>query len=340
MPTLIIKIKMKRIIQLFLLSIVSLYFVSCETDFNVIADYKEVAIVYGLLNQSDTVHYLRINKAFLGSGNALTYASIPDSSTFGSNIKVMLISDTKDTLMFDTLTLFNKQPGDFYSPGQLFYASKEVLNENNTYKLLIINKKTGNEVSSVTNLIHNFHFTKPDAGLNSINFRRSITSGQKIRWENAVNGKRYQLKIFFNYKELNSVGDTTFKRTEWVFPEQTSKDITGLDEIEVAYLNENFFTLCTNNIPYVDQPTENAVVKRIASSCDLEVTVVGDEFNTYLDANGPSTGLLIEKPSYSNIVNGLGLFSSRYQIHRSIPLGAETILDLSTTTSLKFVKPN
>jgi len=39
-------------------------FVSCETGFNAIADYKEIAIVYGVLNQEDTIHYLRINKAF------------------------------------------------------------------------------------------------------------------------------------------------------------------------------------------------------------------------------------------------------------------------------------
>lgn len=336
---------MKRIIQLFLLSIVGLYFVSCETDFNVIADYKEVAIVYGLLNQNDTVHYLRINKAFLGSGNALTYASIADSSSFGADIKVMLISNTKDTTVFDTITIYSKLPGDFYSPGQLFYSSNKVLNENNTYKLLIINKKTGNEVSSITNLIHNFHFIQPALMIppytqSTLNFKRSTHSIQKFIWTNAINGKRYQLKLYFNYKEMIAPGDTNFVKVEWVFPEQVTDAITGDGNSTASYYNEEFYTLCENKIPYDDPVKEAAVIKRYAFTCEIWVTAVGDEFNTYLDANGPSTGLLIEKPDYSNITNGLGLFSSRYQINCILPIAADTKLDLSAISNLKFQKPN
>lgn len=336
--------KIKKAIRSLLLFSIPLLIVSCETDFDVIADYKEVAIVYGLLNQNDSIQYLRINKAFLGEGNALTYAQVADSSSFGADITVKLTETTpggiKKEILFDTVTLFNKQEGDFYSPGQLFYASKEKLNENNTYELKVVNKKTSYEVSSQTNLIHNFTITKPASGAKTLSMKRSITTSQKFTWKNAENGKRYQFKFIFNYKELGISGDTTYHKIEWIFPEKTTENTDGSGESEVSYLNEDFYKLCESKIPYTPQSTEDDVLKRFASNCDLEVTAIGDEFNTYIEANGPTTGVLMEKPNYSNITNGLGLLSCRYEIHRLIALSAETVLDLSTTTNLKFVKPN
>jgi hypothetical protein len=340
---------MKKLSRLLFLFFIPGLMVSCETDFNVIADYKEIAIVYGLLNQNDTVHYLRINKAFLGDGNALTYAEIADSSGFGGDITVVLTETTDKGItkqrVFDTVTLYDKQPGVFYSPEQLFYYFKDPvgdsLNPNSTFALKITNKKTGNEVSAKTSLIHNFFFTTPTKQSIALDFQRASKQQKSFVWQNAVNAKRYKFNFYFNYKELSLAGDTTHRQIEWVFPEQTTDDIVGSFKVDVFYYNEDFYKLCESKIPYADLASEDAVSKRFASTCILEVTAVGDEFNTYLEANGPSTGVLIEKPSYSNITNGLGLLSSMFRIQRTpIPLNSKTVLDLATTTALKFEKPN
>jgi hypothetical protein len=336
---------MKNIVRLFLVFIVAGQMLSCETDFDVIADYKEVAIVYGLLNQSDSIQYLRINKAFLGEGNSLSYAQVADSSTFGADISVILIETTPGgitkEIIFDTVTLSNKQPGDFYSPNQLFYFSDEPLNQDNSYELKVVHKKTGYEVSAVTRLVHNFSITKPSAGAKTLSLKRSVTQPNKFEWDNAENGKRYQFRFYFNFKELNfGSNDTVYRKIEWLFPEVVSEKIDGTGESSVGYTNEQFYLLCENKIPYTDAAAEENVSVRYASICDLEITAIGDEFNAYLESNSPSTGVLIDKPVYNNITNGFGLFSCRYQIHRLIPLAAETVLDLSTTTNLKFSKPN
>jgi hypothetical protein len=340
---------MKKLFRLVILFILPGLFVSCETDFNVIADYKEIVIVYGLLNQSDTIHYLRINKAFLGQGNALTYAQVADSSRLGDDVTVTLTETTpagiRKEIVFDTVTLSTKDTGIFYNPYQLFYYSDAVFDQNNTYDLNIINTKTLYEVSSQTNLIHDFYFTKPSSGAKSLNFKRSNTQPNKFSWENAENGKRYQLKFYFNFKELSLAGDTTYRMIEWAFPVVTTEKTDGNGESDVSYLNEDFFKLCENKIPYSDPATEEAVIKRFSSTCDLRITVIGDEFNTFLVANGIATGVLMDKPMYSNIKNGLGLFSSTYQMNwfpekPPLKLSPETIMDLSTTTNLKFAKPN
>ena len=72
---------MKKIISLFL--IILTVFSSCETEFNVNADWKEVTVIYGLLDQSQDKQYIRINKAFLDPNqNAFDVAKDFDSIYF------------------------------------------------------------------------------------------------------------------------------------------------------------------------------------------------------------------------------------------------------------------
>lgn len=331
-------------LRLCLLFLVSLIVVSCETDFNVVADYKEVAVVYGVLNQDDTIHYLRISKAFLGKGNALEYAKIADSSSYGADIQVVLRDSSSngmvEDILFDTVTLFNKEAGTFYAPGQLFYFSQKQLVQSHIYKLIITNKKTGNVVKSETKLIGDFYFTKPSANSKSISFKRVLTTPSKFTWANAVNGKKYQLLVKYYYKEFYGINDTTLKSIAWTLPAVNSSKTNGTGETEISFLNEDFFRLCETKIPYTDETAENKVIKRYSAYCELEMTVVDDNFSTYLDVNGPSSGVTLEKLQFTNIINGYGLFASKHTIVRQIPLNAETIFDLATTTQLKFVKPS
>jgi hypothetical protein len=44
---------------------------------------------------------------------------------------------------------------------------------------------------------------------------------------------------------------------------------------------------------------------------DLVMYIGGDELYTFFQVNSPTTGVVQERPSYSNIRNGIGLFSSR-----------------------------
>ncbi|MFM7666698.1 MAG: hypothetical protein ACKO7D_00755, partial [Bacteroidota bacterium] len=55
---------------------------SCNEKINYIGEFKETAVVYGLLDHADSLHYIKINRAFIGPGNALDIAQIPDSNYF------------------------------------------------------------------------------------------------------------------------------------------------------------------------------------------------------------------------------------------------------------------
>ena len=59
-----------------------LVFSACESDLDVNAQWEEVTVVYGLLDQSRDQQYIKINKAFLGEADALQMASNSDSSNY------------------------------------------------------------------------------------------------------------------------------------------------------------------------------------------------------------------------------------------------------------------
>jgi hypothetical protein len=62
--------------------IILLLFTTCNDDFDVNADWKDITIVYGLLsvNEADSIHYIRINRAFLNEKtSAIAVAKESDS---------------------------------------------------------------------------------------------------------------------------------------------------------------------------------------------------------------------------------------------------------------------
>src|SRR5688572_27152203 len=68
---------MKWIFGLLTLSVI-LY--SCDNELVVTDEWKDIPVVWGLLNASDTAHYIRVEKAFLDpTTSAFDIAQIPDS---------------------------------------------------------------------------------------------------------------------------------------------------------------------------------------------------------------------------------------------------------------------
>ena len=51
--------------------------------------------------------------------------------------------------------------------------------------------------------------------------------------------------------------------------------------------------------------------QRIADRCDFEVIMVNDDFYTYIQVTQPSDDLNQNKPQFTNIEGGFGVFASR-----------------------------
>jgi len=282
---------------------------SCDKSLKVNAEWKDTTVVYGLLDQSEDTTYLKITKAFLGEGDALQFSKIPDSSNYPDKLEVRL--DEYDGITFkqsfacDTVTIHNKAAGDsiFYYPDQLMYFTKAKLNENYLYKLYILNKKSGKEITSQSGLVHDFEIQVPQ---NTASFPPGKSF--QVKWNPAKNGKRYQLVVRFYYREtLISDHSFTTKFIDWiVFKDLQPVDAASTEPFNLYFPGDAFYAAVGAKIAV------NPLVTRDALMCNFTFTVAAPELNTYMEVTEPSLSLVQERPSYTNIVNGIGLFSSRY----------------------------
>ncbi|HKK10660.1 MAG TPA: hypothetical protein VJ939_07465 [Bacteroidales bacterium] len=334
----------------FLIVLLAGLFSACETDFDVTADYKDVTIVYGLLDPGDSVHYVKINKAFLGEGNLLEYASIEDSSTYQNKLDVKLIEMDGDNvvreLSLDTTTIYNKEEGVFYHPRQTVYTTgvnnKIFLNQNYTYKIRIENPATNKIISSETPLIRDFSIIKP--ALNSLLFPTihipNNENDNEISWYSAENGKLYQVVIYFSFYEVDNAGDSTLRTLRWgKFTTSKSNGNDGGELMREQFKNSSFYDFVEANTPYEDQAKEDNVNVRHAEILDFEITVASEDFNTYAEVYKPSSSLNQYTSDYTNIENGLGLFTTRYTKTRSLHPQKAT-RNLLNMLQVKFANPD
>lgn len=314
---------MKKICTLIATLLIVLTFNACDNEVSTIADWEDITIVYGLLNQNDSVSNIKITKAFLGDGNALTYAQVQDSSEYLSRLDVK-IEEYNDgnyvkSIEFDTTTIYNKEEGIFYSGAQQVYSAvtKEMLSDENTYKLVIHNPDNGKTITGETELVNeNFIIKKPlinNAARPTINILDNEYT-KAVQVLSTVNGRRYGVFLTFDYEEVFEGSDIPVKKSiVWRnFPTRVSSDINGEEELDFDFLTHSFWQWLESNVPYEDDAIENSIVERYAGLVTFTFEVAEDKFNTYMEINEPTTSIVQERPEYTNIENGLGLFSARY----------------------------
>jgi len=240
----------------------------------------------------------------------------------------------KAVYRFDTTTIADKDSGTFYYPDQPLYVNDSVLNSEYTYKLFINNPETGKEVTSETSLVHDFYVDKPNS-FQTIRYDPGKTS--KCEWTTAEGGKLYQVIVRFFYSE-KSISDPSYnvlKYVDWkIITGVKSTDDEGGDDMVVSYANDGFYNALHANIP-VDPDKQ-----RSSNILQYHFIVAGDDLNSYIEVSQPSNSIIQEKPTYTNIVNGIGLFSARYtQVIDSIRLSEitkEEIRENDLTKDLGF----
>lgn len=301
---------MKKIIVFGFLAMV---FWTCSTEMDILDNWKETSIVYGLLDQTSPKQYIRIQKAFLGPDNALAMAQVFDSINYTHALNVKLQDyDAGGNLQFEYPlqpdTNYNKDPGVFAGPEQIIYSMNTPMSmpTDHKYKLVIDNSQTGNHVESSTTLVQNFNVTRPLGP--SVNFVKINSTTQfDVEWQGVSNARIYQVGLKFHYREVHVSGPTdTLVTPEWNMGsvETTSSNETNVQSIEV---DPNSFYRFLQTCIFDDAN----VTARYPDYVEITVYAGGEELDTYMNLNGPSTSLVQERPFYTNIQNGYGVFSSR-----------------------------
>jgi hypothetical protein len=317
------RIIMRIFIRILIGVVLAFPFISCNTDVDNYADYKDITIVYGLLETNTDTTFIKITKAYLGPGNALVMALNPDSSNYAGKLDARLIGVKNSTdlpeIILDTITKKNKLAGDsiFYFPQQKLYYTTATIDPAATYTLKV--NRNVHVVEASTKLVQDFTILQPT---NRFNF--AATAATSVKWRAALNGKRHEVIIVFNYEELWPGSADTLKKTMvWNMGTKSSQGLDGTEELEIFYNGEDFYTRLASVIDV------NALnVRRFAGNVDVFISGGGGDLSTYIEVNAPSNSIVQEVPQFSNVANGFGIFSSRKTMKRSYKMTVQSEIKL------------
>jgi len=338
--------------KIYFILLISIISFSCNTDFDINAPYKTIPIVYGLLDQSLDTQFIKINKSFIGSGNNTEYAGINDSVLFkniSARIEETINGNVSNTYYLDELWTSNIDNGIFYSDSQkIFYFVPNSLNEDAEYKLLIDAGELNETISAETNLIEgsglNFDYLfKLNLTVNGIQFADvnlgtiDVYYDPQVKWKTASKGKRYELLMNFKYKEYTTIGAIENKSISWNLSAQKSISSDGDEDMLKNINGEAFYEMIVSKLD--GYANEAIVTKRVIEGVEFTLSCGNEDLNTYMEVNEPATGVVTERPSFTNIEGGIGLFASKYQVIASGHLNNGSVLELckgQLTSGFKF----
>ncbi len=339
--------------------LVGLAFLSCKTDFDINAPYKPIPIIYGLLDQSKDTQFVKINKSFIGDGNNVDYASINDSLLF-SNVSARVeqyapgLSSPFKVYDLQELWVGNLQSGIFYEDSQkvYYFVPDAPLNDEHLYQLVVSVDDVQEDITAQTRLLDGSSLSfdylfSLSFGINGLNFAdvnlgtSDVFYSPQIKWNTAPRGKRYELTMSFRYNEITS-NSSIPKTIYWSLGTQTAiGNGDALNDSEKMFVNlsgEQFFEMVNSRL--MDYPNEAQVVKREIVAVDFIVSAGNEDLNTYIEVNEPATGVVTERPTFTNISgDGIGLFASKCEVAITGNFSDGSILELckgSLTSQYKF----
>ena len=318
----------------FLLLLAAGLFASCDADFDPNDDWQEQMMVYCLLDQDDDTTYVRVEKCFLGQGNALEFAKNKDSVYYAPDeLDVKIYAYNRwDTSQLEKVFDFNyseiyKAYGEFYSDTEcpVYYCvTKNELTTNHYYKLVIINNKTGKTVTSSSYLIMDYSIQ-----MNNMWFSgREMDENKRleIKWTN-FNGtadnqniipKQYQINVRLNYLKEGAI---------------RSIDIPvgkKLNNNTVTSTTLSSYTTIGTIVSGIRLQLQNEHDLRLyeAQPFEIRISACGLSLFDYVSINNSTQNVLNYQPVYSNIEGGFGIFAARRQNIKRVFSGKELDTDL------------
>ncbi|MDP1726008.1 MAG: hypothetical protein Q8M15_04440 [Bacteroidota bacterium] len=282
-------------------------FLGCKNELKINAPYKDMAVIFCFLDQNEPIQYIRIEKLYQNSVNSSTSAGaqITDSLYFDTLIVKIINIVTKDTFNCYRVDTIPKNEGFFSSGRNTIYATSipKKNDDDEVYQLLVTNPKNNKTFSSQTSLVKDaiIEYRK-------ITIRLSPASHSfSFRFISGKNSFLYDLIVRYQYKEMNI--------------NETDPNIFEIKNVDYYVARSSIFPQnenCFSNInsrAYLDflklKILKDDTKKRKTIGISFQTYGGSQEFLRYLELTKPSIGIAQKNTEYSNISNGLGIFTSR-----------------------------
>jgi hypothetical protein len=360
---------------------------SCKTEVDLNAPYKNTTIIFGLLdrdsngdnipNHLDT-QWIKINKTFLGEGDNNVYAGIRDSSEYKEEDFVRkVVEQIRNGEVVGEFDLISATRSDRDMDGGLFYGPAYTayyflpptagLDQNSEYRI-VLEFTDGRVVSATTKLTASGGGGDAAPTLSALNFAEPSNNGFNYKdvslLVDTTNASIYEVSLRFHFIEkvyassdwsLNPISETP-KYIDFFVGTINREDPQLQGKHKIIFNGRSFFTFLQNNL------VADLRIRREIGIFDSQdgrtecfdrlVTMGNSDLKSYIDVNSPSTGIVQERPIYSNVSNGIGLFASRGSKNLfAMPLVSQNgsqpnvgtltaLVESEYTAALNFCDPN
>jgi hypothetical protein len=303
-------------------------FSSCKNDLKLSAPYREIPSVYAVLNAYEPLQMIRVNKVFLGDGDATVMAKVADSINYKQDeLSISLKHSVKPNIIEFKDSMVIADEGAF-NVNQRVYISREKLETSGTYTLTIKNNKTGNIFLARASAIEAVQDTQYYGNLTAPYSPYPPTTDTKYYIDYKTNEgaayfrpvedntKVYQLIIrshFYNDFGSYKVNDYV----DYVFANRYPKDATiiggfgGSPHIKTNFRPIDYFSAV--GLGLSKKNLTEGVLGRKMFLIEYLIYSSTQEYIDFLEYNKPSFGFNQNKPLYSNFDNAsaLGIFTFR-----------------------------
>lgn len=326
-----------------------LFFQSCKNDLKIVAPYKEIPQVYAIITPQQSMQMIRINKIFLGEGDANVMAKQPDSVNYQAGeltvwleryyggAKVAAEANTGKTEVYFRDSVVQTDPGSF-STTQRVYVCNDKLFTWGSYKLSIKNNHTGNIFTASTNAIDSMPLTffqpfawpylnatpaytpaPSDPASYFIDYSNQNVQ-QSVRAKPVAGAYLHDLTIRVHYYDsvypapTANPGGKYYHSYDYVF---FPKQLTDLEEVSnnkyfiYRFSSPSLFNSVASDV--MSRANPPAFVGRKLYRIDFQTYAATQEYYDFLQFSAPSLSFSQEKIIYSNFDNraALGIFTFR-----------------------------
>lgn len=310
----------KRVLQLITLFILAIQLVGCREDLEFNENYTETPVIYGLLDQSDSIHYVRINRGYLGPGDAFTFAKVPDSNYFESveaEIQEFLNGQVvRSWTLRDTVLNTKETGGVFFAPEQIVYYfqtdnANEPLNPDAVYRLKVDINEGQLTVSGETKLVDGLAKSSNYSGSQTqMNFAEEVGEYASVLLTHSAGNavvSNTSMDIVINEHRSSGI-------TQITIPMNIAENTTSDNNFTATIFGETFYQTIANGV--TDDPT---ITRRNLVGLRPTFTGGSAELNSYILVNQPTSSVAQSKPEYTNLsvsqgFQVVGLFSSRQTV--------------------------
>lgn len=296
---------MKNVLLL-LATLVLITVFSCEKDLEV-AEWKEVSVIYAVINLKDSVQYLRINRMFTAPGTAPhEVMQVNDSVNYPHELFEAFLEEYRNNELYGEPIAYipaerPKVPGLFANQSNCVFKVNVPINNTSTYKLKVINKETGQIATAETEVLGSMNLEESFIWERAY-FRVNYVA-ENLQYDGSLDPYDHPNYIVrFLYWESKN-GLTSHKYVDWFPTFDPLKSISGDDTS--FQLFDDYYRYLSEQIPV------DPAVKRKARGVDYMLAIPGKQLQNYITVTSQPTNPHFY-PDYSNITGGEGVFGSKY----------------------------